>query len=142
MNLGMAILALVGGILLLSKCADLMVSGSVNLARHFGIPPLIIGLTIVAMGTSAPEVAASIAAVFQGPQGGDIAIGNVFGSNIANLALVGGVIVLIRPLVIPARTLRFDIVVMLTVSLLLWPVLRDLFVSRVEALLLGASCYL
>jgi len=136
MNLGMAILALVGGILLLSKCADILVSGSVNLAKHFGIPPLIIGLTIVAMGTSAPEVAASIAAVFQGPQGGDIAIGNVFGSNIANLALVGGVIVLIRPLVIPARTLRFDIVVMLTVSLLLWPVLRDLYVSRGEALLL------
>ena len=136
MNLGMAILALVGGILLLSKCADILVSGSVNLAKHFGIPPLIIGLTIVAMGTSAPEVAASIAAVFQGPQGGDIAIGNVFGSNIANLALVGGVIVLIRPLVIPARTLRFDIVVMLAASLILLPVLRDKYVSLGEALLL------
>ncbi len=136
MNLGIALLALVGGIILLSKCADVLVSGSVQLARHFGIPPIIIGLTIVAMGTSAPEVAASIAAVFQGPQGGDIAIGNVFGSNIANLALVGGIVVLIRPLAIPARTLRFDMTIMLAVALVLWPILSDLAVTRPEALLL------
>lgn len=133
MDLGIALLTLVGGILMLSKCADVMVSGAVQLAKHFSIPPLVIGLTIVAMGTSAPEVAASIAAVFQG-QGGDIAIGNVFGSNIANLALVGGVVVLIRPLIIPARTLRFDMSVMLAVSLILWPILGDLHVTRVEAM--------
>jgi cation:H+ antiporter len=133
MDLGIALLALVGGIILLSKCADVLVSGAVHLANHFSIPPLVIGLTIVAMGTSAPEVAASIAAVFQGPQGGDIAIGNVFGSNIANLALVGGVVVLIRPLIIPARTMRFDMTIMLAVSLILWPILSDLHVTRPEA---------
>ena len=136
MDLGIALLALVGGVLLLSKCADVLVSGSVHLAKHFSIPPLVIGLTIVAMGTSAPEVAASIAAVFQGADGGDIAIGNVFGSNIANLALVGGVIVLIRPLAIPARTLRFDMTVMLAVALILWPILGDLHVTRPESLFL------
>lgn len=136
MTLVIPLLALVGGIILLAKCADVLVNGSVSLAKHFGIPPMIIGLTIVAMGTSAPEVAASIAAVFQGPQGGDIAIGNVFGSNIANLALVGGVVVLIRPLVIPMRTLRFDVVIMLAVSLVLWPLLRDLWITRPEALIL------
>ncbi len=136
MDLGIALLALVAGVLLLSKCADVLVSGSVHLAKHFSIPPLVIGLTIVAMGTSAPEVAASIAAVFQGADGGDIAIGNVFGSNIANLALVGGVIVLIRPLAIPARTLRFDMTVMLAVALILWPILGDLHVTRSESLFL------
>jgi cation:H+ antiporter len=136
MDLGIALLALVGGVILLSKCADVLVSGAVHLATHFSIPPLVIGLTIVAMGTSAPEVAASIAAVFQGPQGGDIAIGNVFGSNIANLALVGGVVVLIRPLTIPARTMRFDMTIMLAVSLILWPILSDLHVTRPEALFL------
>jgi cation:H+ antiporter len=136
MNLGMAILALVGGIILLSKFADVLVSGSVHLAKHFSIPPLIIGLTIVAMGTSAPEVAASIAAVLQGPGGGDIAIGNVFGSNIANLALVGGVVVLIRPLIIPVRTLRFDMTIMLAVGLMLWPILSDMKVTRLESLFL------
>ncbi|NQV35018.1 MAG: calcium/sodium antiporter [Phycisphaeraceae bacterium] len=136
MDLGIALLALVGGIILLSKCADVLVSGAVHLANHFSIPPLVIGLTIVAMGTSAPEVAASIAAVFQGPDGGDIAMGNVFGSNIANLALVGGVVVLIRPLIIPARTLRFDMTVMLAVGLILWPILSDLRVTRPEALFL------
>ncbi|MCF7973062.1 MAG: calcium/sodium antiporter [Phycisphaerae bacterium] len=136
MNVVISLLALVGGIILLSKCANVLVTGSVNLAKHFGIPPMVIGLTIVAMGTSAPEVAASIAAVFQGPLGGDIAIGNVFGSNIANLALVGGVVVLIRPLIIPTRTLRFDVVIMLAVSLVLWPILRDLNVTRLEALFL------
>ena len=138
MNHVISLLALVGGIILLSKCADILVTGSVNLAKHFGIPPLVIGLTIVALGTSAPEVAASIAAVFQGSQGGDIAIGNVFGSNIANLALVGGVVVLIRPMVISTRTLRFDVVIMLAVSLFLWPILRDQAVTRPEALLLLA----
>jgi cation:H+ antiporter len=136
MNLLISLLALVGGIILLSKCADILVTGSVNLAKHFGIPPLVIGLTIVAMGTSAPEVAASIAAVFQGPEGGDIAIGNVFGSNIANLALVGGIVVLIRPLAISPRTLRFDVVIMLAVGLVLWPILKDQTVGRPEALLL------
>jgi cation:H+ antiporter len=136
MNLLISLLALVGGIILLSKCADILVTGSVNLAKHFGIPPLVIGLTIVAMGTSAPEVAASIAAVFQGPEGGDIAIGNVFGSNIANLALVGGIVVLIRPLAISPRTLRFDVVIMLAVGLILWPILKDQTVGRPEALLL------
>lgn len=139
MEVGIALLALVGGVVLLSKCADILVSGSVSLANYFSIPPLVIGLTIVAMGTSAPEVAASIAAVFQETGGGDVAIGNVFGSNIANLALVGGVVVLIRPLVIPVRTLRFDITVMLAVSLILWPILRGSEiheVSRPEALFL------
>ncbi|MFQ6035103.1 MAG: sodium:calcium antiporter, partial [Sedimentisphaerales bacterium] len=86
------------------------------------------------MGTSAPEVAASIAAVARGM--GDTAIGNVFGSNIANLALVGGVSALIRPTKIERLTLRREIPVMFAVALLLWPVLYNLSLSRPEGIAL------
>ncbi len=134
MNIVWAIVFLAGGLLILWKAADLLVSGAVGLAQHLGVSPLIIGLTIVAMGTSAPEVAASIAAVARGM--GDTAIGNVFGSNIANLALIGGVTALIRPLQIERLTLRREIPVMFAVALLLWPILHNLSLSRLEALLL------
>jgi len=134
MNIVWAIILLAGGLVILWKSADLLVAGAVALAKRLGVSPLIIGLTIVAMGTSAPEVAASIAAAVRGA--GDVAIGNVFGSNIANLALVGGLVALIRPLRIQSRTLRREIPVMLLVGLLLWPVLLDKNLSRLEGLVL------
>ncbi len=134
MNIVWAIILLAGGLVILWKSADLLVAGAVALAERLGVSPLIIGLTIVAMGTSAPEVAASIAAAVRGA--GDMAIGNVFGSNIANLALVGGLAALIRPLRIQLRTLRREIPVMLLVGLLLWPVLLDKNLSRPEGLVL------
>ena len=134
MNIVWAIILLAGGLVILWKSADLLVAGAVALAERFGVSPLIIGLTIVAMGTSAPEVAASIAAAVRGA--GDMAIGNVFGSNIANLALVGGLVALIRPLRIQSRTLRREIPVMLLVGLLLWPVLHNSYLSRSEGLAL------
>ena len=122
--------------MLLWKCAGLLVTGAVGLAQQLGVSPLIIGLTIVAMGTSAPEVAASIAAAVRGA--GDVAIGNVYGSNIANLALVGGVCALIRPIRIQLRTLRREVPVMLLVALLLWPVLVDKDLLRPEGFVLLA----
>jgi len=129
-----ALVLLFGGLVLLWKGADLLVGGAVRIATHLGISQLVVGLTVVAMGTSAPEAAASIAAVLSGK--GDIAIGNVYGSNIANLALVGGIVALICPLQVQARTLRREIPVMLLVALLLWPILHDLSLSRPEALAL------
>jgi cation:H+ antiporter len=132
MNIIWACLLLVGGLAILWKAADLLVAGAVALAKQFGVSPLIIGLTIVAMGTSAPEVAASIAAAVRGA--GDIAVGNVYGSNIANLALVGGLAALIRPISIQRQTLRREIPAMLIVALMLWPVLRNLSLSRSEAI--------
>jgi cation:H+ antiporter len=132
MNTIWACLLLVGGLAILWKSADLLVAGAVGLARQFGVSPLIIGLTVVAMGTSAPEVAASITAALA--NNGDAAIGNVFGSNIANLALVGGVAALIRPISMQRRTLRREIPAMLIVALILWPVLNNLSLSRMEAL--------
>ncbi len=136
MNIIWACLFLVGGLIVLWKCAGLLVSGAVGLARRLGVSPLVVGLTVVAMGTSAPEVAASIAATLR--NAGDIAIGNVYGSNIANLALVGGLCALIRPITVRLRTLRREMPVMLAVALLLWPVLRNLYLSRPEALTLLA----
>jgi cation:H+ antiporter len=136
MNIFWAIVLLVGGLVILWKAADLLVSGAVALAERLGISSLVIGLTVVAMGTSAPEVAASIAAAVRGQ--GDVAIGNVYGSNIANLALVGGLAAMIRPLAIQKQTLRYQIPVMLLVALLLWPVLHNLDLARIEGVLLLA----
>ena len=118
--------------MVLWKAADLLVAGAVGLAERLGVSPLIIGLTIVAMGTSAPEVAASIAAAVRGA--GDIAVGNVYGSNIANLALVGGLAALIRPISIQRQTLRREIPAMLIVALMLWPILVDEKLVRVESI--------
>lgn len=129
-----ALLFLAGGLLLLWKGADVLVNGAVGIAERLGISQLVVGLTVIAMGTSAPEAAASIAAVTAGK--GDIAIGNVFGSNIANLALVGGLIAVISPLKVQARTLRREIPTMIGVALLLWPVLKGLAVSRDEGIVL------
>ncbi len=134
MNIIWAISLLAVGLVILWKCAELLVSGAVGLAKWLGVSPLVIGLTIVAMGTSAPEVAASIAATVRGM--GDIAIGNVYGSNIANLALVGGLACLIRPLQIQKKTLLREIPVMILVALILWPLLHNLFLSRSEAVVL------
>ncbi|MHC4739758.1 MAG: calcium/sodium antiporter [Planctomycetota bacterium] len=123
-----------GGLVILWKCAEFLVDGAVGLAERLGISYLVVGLTVVAMGTSAPEVAASIAAIFRETGGGDLAIGNVYGSNIANLALVGGLCALIRPIKVQRSVLRREMPVMMLVALLLWPVLSDLSLSRLEGI--------
>ncbi|HOK65499.1 MAG TPA: calcium/sodium antiporter [Anaerohalosphaeraceae bacterium] len=122
------------GIGLLLKGADWLVEGSVSLARRLGLSPLIIGLTIVAMGTSAPETAASIAAALVGS--GDIAVGNVYGSNIANLALIGGLCAVIRPIQVQRISLRRDMPFMIGTALLLWPFFVNGGIGRPAALLL------
>jgi cation:H+ antiporter len=129
-----ATLFLIGGLLLLWRGADFLVSGAVGLADRMGVSQLVAGLTIVAMGTSAPEVAAAVTAAVGGK--GDLAIGNVYGSNIANLAMIGGIVAMIRPLEVRAATLRREIPAMLALTLLLWPVLADRAVSRFDAAIL------
>ena len=136
MNLLWALTFLFVGVLLLWKGADLLVAGAVSVAERFGISPLIIGLTVVAMGTSAPEVAASVAAVLDSAEGGDLALGNICGSNIANLTLVGGLIALIHPMLIKKRVLLREFPVMIASTLILWPILRDGHVGQTEAGLL------
>lgn len=97
---------LIIGFLLLIKGADFFVEGSSGVAKKFHVPPMIIGLTIVAMGTSAPECAVSIAAALKGNNA--IAISNVLGSNIFNLIVVCGVCAILTPLVIDSRTLKLE----------------------------------
>ncbi len=137
MNMTLSLIFLAGGLIMLWKCAEVLVVGAVGLAERFGISPLIVGLTVVAMGTSAPEAAASIVAVLK-EAGGDLAIGNVYGSNIANLALVGGLVALISPLQVRSQTLRREIPVMLAAELLLWPFLSSEHLSRQGAAVLLA----
>ena len=134
MNIFRAVIFLVGGLVILWKSAEFLVEGAVGLAERLGVSHLVVGLTVVAMGTSAPEVAASIAAVFREVGGGDLAIGNVYGSNIANLALVGGLCALIRPIKVQRSVLRREMPVMILVALLLWPFLRNLSLSRLEGI--------
>jgi cation:H+ antiporter len=129
-----ALLLLFVGLALLWKGADLLSDGAVGLAERMGVSQLIIGLTVVAMGTSAPEIAAGIVASLEGK--GDIILGNVYGANIANLSLIGGLVALIRPLQVQATTLKREIPAMLVALLLLWPALRDASLARSDAAML------
>lgn len=117
-----AVLLLPVGLAVLIKGADWLVEGAVAIAKQLGMSPLIIGLTIVAMGTSAPEVAASVKATLQNSPG--MAVGNVYGSNIANLALVGGLCAVIRPISVTQAALRRDIPLMLGAALVLYVIFR------------------
>ncbi|MHC5145819.1 MAG: calcium/sodium antiporter [Planctomycetota bacterium] len=135
MSLLWAILILPIGLAILIKGADWLVDGAVAMAKQLGMSPLIIGLTIVAMGTSAPEVAASVKAALGNSPG--IAVGNVYGSNIANLALVGGLCAIIRPISVSRAALRRDIPLMLGAALLLYPLFSlDRTLGRGESILM------
>lgn len=134
MSLMWAILLLPVGLFILIKGADWLVDGAVAIAKHLGMSPLIIGLSIVAMGTSAPEVATSIKAALSDLPG--IAVGNVYGSNIANLALVGGLCAVIRPIQVSRYAIRRDIPLMLIVALLLLFFFHDAYLGRVDSVIM------
>lgn len=110
-NLGPALLAVTGGLILLIGSGELLVRGSVSLAKQFGIPRIIIGMTIVAFGTSVPELFIGIQSVRSGNPG--LAIGNVVGSNIANVLLVLGVPSLIFPTVVKETGIRRSTIMMI-----------------------------
>ena len=114
----MTIVYLIAGLVLLVAGAEVLVRGAGKLAAQFGIPPLIIGLTVVAFGTSAPETAVSVQAALDGK--GDLAIGNVVGSNIANVLFILGLTALIAPLVVSRQIIRLDVPIMIGASLLTW----------------------
>ncbi|MBQ8591133.1 MAG: calcium/sodium antiporter [Lachnospiraceae bacterium] len=139
MELLVQIVLLVAGFFLLIKGADWFVEGASKLADKFGIPQLVIGLTIVAFGTSAPEAAVSISAALKGNEAVALAIGNVVGSNIINLLLILGITATITPLVVQKSTLQYEIPYVIFISIVL-PVLGyfDGTVSRVDGLVLAA----
>ena len=127
-----ALLALVLGLVFLVGGGELLVRGAAALALKANIPPLIIGLTVVSMGTSAPELFASVEAALEGHPG--LAVGNVLGSNVANLALILGLTALIRPVTVDRMALRLDIPLMLGASLLFFAVASDLEMTRSEGI--------
>ncbi|MDP5030650.1 MAG: calcium/sodium antiporter [Paraglaciecola sp.] len=118
----------------LSFAADRFVYGAAAMAKNFGISPMVIGLTIVAMGSSAPEIVVSATASLNGNI--NTAIGNAIGSNITNIALVLGLTALLKPLLISSSTLKREMPVLLFFSLLATYMLSDLFLSRTEGLIL------
>lgn len=132
MNMFWALVFIPAGFAIIVKGANWLINGSVGLADKFGISGLVIGLTVVAMGTSAPEAATSISTALRGM--GSTAIGNIYGSNIANLALIGGICALIRPIRIRVSVTWREMPIMLIAALSLWPILSlDGAISRYEA---------
>ena len=122
------------GIVLLYVGGEVLVRSASGLARRLGVRPMLIGLTVVAFGTSAPELAASLTAALSGTP--EIAIGNVVGSNIANVGLILGITATIFPLVTGSRFVRREVPVMLLVTVLVAPVLYGGAVTRWEGVLL------
>jgi cation:H+ antiporter len=129
-----AVLAVIFGLALLVWSADRFVEGSASVARHVGMPPLLIGMVVVGFGTSAPEMVVSALASAQGAPG--IALGNAFGSNITNIALILGLTALISPLAVHSQVLRKELPILTCVTALVAWQLWDGALSRNEALLL------
>lgn len=113
----MSYLILIIGFILLIKGADIFVDGAAKIAKKFGIPSIIVGLTIVSLGTSAPELSVSLIAYFEGNNG--ITIGNVLGSNIFNTLMVLGVTAIIMPIVIKKNSVIKDYIINIVVSIVL-----------------------
>ncbi len=128
------ILLVVAGLVLLIWGADRFVHGAAATARNLGIAPLLIGLTVVAFATSAPEILVSAVASIQGQPG--LAFGNAIGSNIVNIGLVLGLTALIRPIELKSATLRREMPALLAVTLLTVSLFLDSFLSRVDGLVM------
>jgi K+-dependent Na+/Ca+ exchanger-like protein len=122
------------GLVLLIVGADLLVKGASKLAIALGISPLVVGLTVVAFGTSSPELAVLLQASLSGNS--DIAIGNVVGSNIANILVVLGLSAIVAPLVVSKQLLRFDLPIMVGISFLLFVLAMDRLIGRADGVLL------
>ena len=137
----MIAILIVGGLVLLFFGADWLVKGAVTMALHLGLSPLIVGLTVVALGTSLPEALVSVQASLDN-QGG-IALGNVIGSNILNIALILGLSALIQPLKVDSHLVKADVPLLVGASFLLMVLLEDFHISRMEGalLLLGIVFY-
>jgi cation:H+ antiporter len=127
------------GLIALVAGAELLVRGASKLALSFGISPLVVGLTVVAFGTSAPEMAVSVQSAWSGQV--DIALGNVVGSNIFNVLFILGASALIVPLVVHQQIIRQEVPVMIGASLLLWAMAADGGISRWEGMLLASLIF-
>lgn len=124
------------GFAMLIKGADFFVDGSVGIAKRFGIPQLVIGLTIVAMGTSAPEAAVSISAAAKG--NADITIGNILGSNILNIMIILGITSVITALAVSTSTVKYELPFLLIITAILFLLGLDGNIGFIDGLVLIA----
>ncbi len=137
MDLLIQFLLLAAGFVMLIKGADWFVDGASGIAAKFGIPQLVIGLTIVAMGTSAPEAAVSISAAFSG--NADITIGNIVGSNILNIFIILGISSVITTLAVAKSTIKYEIPFMTAITLLLLLLGLDGEIGLIDGIILIAA---
>ena len=131
------LLLISAGLLLLYYGAEWLVGGGASLAVKAGVTPLVVGLTVVAFGTSCPELVVSVDAAIS--HHGEISIGNIVGSNIFNIAFILGLSAMIRPLKVQLQLVRFDTPIMIAVSVLFVIFFIDKKISRPEALILFAG---
>lgn len=124
-------LAILAGLLLLVWSADRFVAGASATARHFAVPPLLVGMLVVGFGTSAPEMVVSVLAASQGNPG--LALGNAWGSNIVNMALILGVTALLAPVLVQSVVLRKELPILMAVTALTALLVWDGVLSRLDA---------
>ncbi|MFX4227201.1 MAG: calcium/sodium antiporter [Porticoccaceae bacterium] len=132
----LAFIAVIFGLALLVWSADRFVEGAAATARHFGMPSLLIGMVVVGFGTSAPEMVVSALAASQGNPG--LALGNAYGSNITNIALILGITALISPIAVHSQVLRKELPILALVTVLAAWQLWDGAITRLDALVLLA----
>jgi len=128
------LLLFLGGVGVLYFGAEWLVRASARLATSLGVSPIVLGLTVVSMGTSAPELVVSLVSAVGG--NADLAIGNVMGSNLANIGLVLGISAIVKPLNVSGRVVTREVPVMLIITAAVLPVIWDLRISRLEGLAL------
>ena len=128
------LISVIAGLVALIWGADRFVHGAAATARNLGVAPLLIGLTIVAFATSAPEILVSVIASLKGQPG--LAFGNAIGSNIANIGLVLGCVALVRPIKLRSATLRREMPALLAVTLLTVSLFLDAYLSRIDGLVM------
>ena len=133
----MALLGIAVGLIALVAGGELLVRGAASLALAAKIRPIVVGLTVVAFGTSAPELAVSVSSAWAGKA--DLALGNVVGSNIANILLILGASALLAPLDVASRIVRVDVPLMVLASLAVWAMAVDLSIGRWDGIVL-ATC--
>ena len=133
----LTVLALVVGVVCLVGGAELLVKGAATIASKLGIAPVVIGLTVVAFGTSAPELAVSVSAAFGG--NADVAFGNVVGSNIGNILLILGASAVVGGLAVQQRIIRFDIPLLIVVSVVALLMSLDNNIGRIDGIILFAG---
>ena len=139
-NILLSVMAIITGFGLLVWGAERFVHGAAAIAQNFGVSPLIIGLTVVGIGTSAPEILISIVAAYEGNPA--LAIGNALGSNITNIALVLGVTAIVTPMVVKSETLRREYPIMFIIMLVALALVLDNHLGRMDGIILVSGLFI